>query len=247
MIFKFPKKKIVLDCFTKHEYVIKSAPIVNAIKVIPDWWKTLPVQYSRTNEIYPKSTMKNCVGMVDYYKKSVAISLWSELALKIKSSKDFEWQFSDLQSVIGHHDLEKEATGFLNDYAHFKLLSPWIFSTKEDINWVWSCPLWNFFKSHEIVFPPAIVNYKHQHGTHINLLIYAGKPKTIIIPHGQPLIFISPMSDRKVEIVRHLVSPQEFERRGSNGTPISFIKKYQKQIDTRSKFNDCPFHNHVGK
>jgi len=244
-IFKFPQKKIVLDCFTSAPQVIDSAPIVPAIKIIPDWWRNLPSEVIEEGRFSPTPTMKNCVGMIDYYKKSIAIPMWSDLSIKISENKVYYWHFADGESSAGTHNLLVQANGFLNDYAHIKLESPWLFKTKEDINWVWSFPSYNFPKSHELLAPPAIISYKHQHTTNMNLLIHDDKPRTIFIPHGQPMMLISPMSDRKVEIVRHLVTQEEYRRLDYKATNLAFIKKHQKGINSRDKFSDCPFHNHT--
>jgi hypothetical protein len=245
ILFKFPKKKITLDCFTSEAHILRTAPIVPAIKLIPEWWKKLPNSYYKNNEFSPSSTMKHCIGMVDYYKKSIVLPLWSDLAINIKSSREYYWQFSDRYSTAVQHNMEKQATGFLNGYSHIKLITPWAFKTKENISWVWSHPTYSYPNSHEVVSLPAVVNHLYMHGTNINLLFSANTPKTIIIPQGQPLVHIIPMSDRKVEIVRHLVSEAEYKKIKSVSTHITFLDKYIKTLDRIKQFKNCPFHNHI--
>jgi hypothetical protein len=139
VLFLFPKKKIVLDCFTSHAYVIEYSPINFAIKHIPDWWKNLPKSY----ENGLSKNMRHCVGMVDYYKKSIAIPMWSDLQIKTHGDKKYEWQFSDLQSEAAIHS-RTQMGEFLDGYGHLKLATPWNFVSEKDINWVWSHPTYSY-------------------------------------------------------------------------------------------------------
>jgi hypothetical protein len=241
MIFQFPKKKIVLDCFTYNENILKTAPIVLAPKLIPDWWKKLPTSTYK-NSFFPMGTMRNCSGMVEYYKKSVAIPLWSDLAMNVNSEQGFIWQFSDRATEAHIHDISTEATGFLNNWGHFKIISPWFLSCKEDINWVWSHPTYSFPENNDVITPPAIVNFKHQHATNLNMLINLSKQKTITLLQGQPMIHLTPMSDRKVEVVRHLISIEEYNRKYSSMDMISFYNKYKTVTKRNKQFSDCPYH-----
>ena len=246
MLFKFPQKKIVLDCFTYDENIITTAPIVPAIKLIPDWWKTLPDGNIQNGNFYPHATMKNCVGMVDYYKKSFVIPLWSEMAISINSNGTYRWQFSDNTTAADTHDLQSQATGFLNNFGHIKIVSPWHIKSKENIHWVWSQPTYSFPNEQEFILPPAIVDYFYQSTTHINMLFSVDKTRLINIPHGQPMIHITPMTEKKIEIVRHLVSKDEYDRKKERNARISFVKKYAIKVKRIKQFNDCPFRNHTG-
>jgi len=245
ILFKFPKKKIVLDCFTTEEYILETAPIVPAIKLIPEWWRELPNAYYAEGSYSPTSTMKHCVGMVDYYKKSIVIPLWSDLIVDIKTASEYQWRFSDRLSRATDHNMEQQATGFLSGYAHLKLHSPWLFKTKEDISWVWSHPVYNYEHSNDVVSLPAVINFLAQPNTNINLLFNASTPKSILIPQGQPLAHLTPMSDRKVDIRRHLITQAEYTRLDRKNTNIVFLYKYAKILNRTKQFKDCPFHNHT--
>lgn len=247
MIFKFPQKKIVLDCFTNRPSVIKLSPISPAIMHTPNWWKVLPNSYRPKNTPFDfdRATMKSCDGMIDYYKESVVIPMWSDLAISIdKNNKKYHWQFSDGISNVGSHAVE-QSSGFLSSYFSLKLISPWLFKTKEDIKWVWSHPVYNYEKSNDVVSLPAIVSYRYQTANHIHLFISFEKNQTIIIPHGQPMVFMTPMTDRKVEVVRHLVSDAEYIKIHGNSEKISFKNKYKKIIASAKQFEKCPFKNHM--
>ena len=240
MLFKFPQKKIVLDCFTSDHYVIEQSPIDFAIKHIPDWWKNLPTSITNQNNFAPAPTMKHCVGMVDYYKNSIALPLWSDLAIRVNQNKSYNWKFSNSNTQAVVHPINEQATGFLNNYGHLKISSPWYLKSEKNIDWVWSHPTYNYAHSNDIVSLPGIVNYYHQHATNINIMISLEKEKTILIPHSQPLVIMTPMSDRKIKIVHHLVSQQELNK--MKNPNITFLQRYKNSIKARERFSSCPFH-----
>jgi hypothetical protein len=245
MIFKFPQKKIVLDCFTHNENVLKTAPIVPAMKLIPDWWKQIPDQGIEPGTFYPHGTMKNCYGMIDYYKKSFAIPLWTDMAISINNDMGYTWQFSDRTTEAVAHNLLRQATGFLNNFGHIKIHSPWYIQEKQGIQIVWSQPTYSSPKEQELILPPAVIDFKHQNAVHLNMLFSLDKPRTIMVPQGQSMIHLTPITDKKVEIVRHLLTIEEYNRKRNSSTMLSFIKKHAKTIERKKQFSDCPFHNHT--
>jgi len=242
MIFKFPKKKIVLDCFTSNELILQTAPIVPAIKLIPDWWKELPKFYTFQSSLNISPTMKYCISMVDYYKKSVAIPMWSDLIIETQENGSFNWQFSDRKTSAGPHH-EQQRTNFLSNHAHLKIHSPWFFKTKEDVKWVWSQPMYSLEEdSAGIKVLPGVIDFYNQMATNINLLIPCDKKQTYFYKQGRPLVQLTPMSDRKFEIVRHLISQDEFDNFIGAHSAITFLNKYFNVVNKRNQFADCPYH-----
>ena len=247
MIFKFKEKKIVIDCFTYDELVLQTAPVSHAIKHIPDWWKNLPNHYYNNQDFFPTATVRSCSGIVDYYKKSLAIPLWSDLSIKVDGGS-YGWAFSDLKTVANIHDIQKQATGLLPNHGHIKIQSPWFFKAKEDISWVWSQPIYSFEEANvDIKVLPAIVNFKQQQSTDINLLIPLNQQKTYIVNHGQVLCHLTPMTDKNVIIERHLVSKELFMQMAELNTSITFLNKLANVVAKKEKFADCPYKKLKGK
>jgi hypothetical protein len=242
MLFKFPQKKIILDCFTSDSYVVEYSPINFAIKHIPEWWKKLPTpEFDVTKNPMYKQNMKHCVGMIDYYKNSIAIPLWSDLAIGTNGDNQFIWKFSDGKTRIEQHNLITEATGFFNDYTHIKIMSPWFFKSEKDINWIWSHPTYNYSNENNFVYLPGIVSFYYQHSVNINMMFYAAPFKKIMISQGQPLALLTPMSDRKVEIINHLVSAEEMNKLKQKQIPITFLNKYKNVVKRKNQFIGCPY------
>jgi hypothetical protein len=242
MIFLFPKKEIVLDCFTEREYVIETAPILQASRNIPKWWHSLPSMQAREEEFYPKMNMKQCSGFVDYYKHSICIPLWTDLDIKV-SGFNYQWQFADGISVGETHKTDEQAKGFFNDYGHLKLISPWMFKTKEKINWIWSHPVYNSSeKNFQIKFLPGIINFYNQKRANINILIPLKDEKLYKLKHGESLIHLTPMSDKKVKIIRHLIDKKEMDRMIANQICPTFLNRSKNRVKLKEKFSDCPYH-----
>ena len=237
MLFKFLEKKIVLDCFTSEPAVIEYAPIHYAIKHVPDWWKKLPVN----GDDVSGGNMRFCAGMVEYYKKSIAIPAWSDFYVNFFGKDSFSWEFSDGKSNAVHHPV-MQRDGFLPDYVHLKMSSPWLFKSQKGVQWVWSHPSYNYAQNNDIVSLPGITDFYYQHATHINIMFHYISEKKIFIPQGQPLVVLTPMSERKVEIVRHLVDKEEMIRLNCRSYAITFQNKYKTIMEKKDQFADCPYH-----
>jgi|688.fasta_scaffold05264_6 hypothetical protein len=241
MIFLFPKREIVLDCFIAEEAIAKRAPIEKSMKYIPDWWKELPKEYYIGNNFFPSPTMKHCAGMVDYYRNSVTIPLWSDLALRGFAGGGCDWQFADGNSRIESHPVEQRANFLSNgNYTHVKLLNPWQLRTDESIKWVWSQPTYNFVDPEHFFVLPGSLDFSKQHQAHINLMLNVTVEKQLLIKLGQPMVHITPMSDRKVKVVRHVIPKAEYEHMFIL-RPSKFINSYNVANKLASKFSTCPF------
>lgn len=245
MILKFIEKKVVIDCFTYDELVLQTAPVTHAIKHIPEWWKSLPNYYYNNQDFFPTATMRSCSGIIDYYKNSLAIPLWSDLCIKVENNA-YGWAFSDFKTVANFHDIQKQATGLLPNHGHIKINSPWFFKTKENISWVWSQPIYSFEEvNSDLKVLPAMTNFKQQYATDINLLIPLNQQKIYTLNHGQVLTHLSPMTDKKIDIQRHLISKQEYDKIAELNTSITFLNKLTNVISKKEKFSDCPYKKSV--
>lgn len=238
MMHFFRRSKIHLDCFTYRKDVIEYAPIVPAMDVIPDWWKQLPKQLTVQGDFFPSPTMKTCAGFQDYYNKSIAMPLWSELYISTENG-GCAWQFSDRSTEVQPH-AEKQFAGFTgtNGYTHLKIVSPWAFKTKADISWMFTEPIYNRENFADYIVPIGLLNFSKQMGTNIQLFVNTTKDHTFTIPFRSPIL-LTPLSDKKVVIHRQLVSKEKHISITSEANSITFINKYiHSQRVTKCPYKD---------
>lgn len=237
-IFNKPSK-IILDCFTYRNDVHNLHPVSKAIDFIPDWWKELP-NFDET-ELAPKNTMKKCRGFIDLYINSIAIPMWSDLVINY-DDKGVQYQYADMLSEIANHDYSQRR-GFLPNNPNLKLISPWLFQTKEEINFMTFKPMYNYHESIDFDVCIGIVNFKYQSITNINIVLpQTDKAKKFTINAGQPIWQLVPQTEKKVEIKTHLVSRDEFIKIKEKTGKVKFVDSYgyTKKI-LQQKQSKCPF------
>ena len=233
----FRRSKIYLDAFTCRQEVIEYAPVVNASKVIPDWWKQLPKVLS-SGTFFPQPTMKTCVGMYDYYNKSIVLPLWCDLQINCGNNGAYNWQFSDGASKAEPHT-SNQFHGFVDDtkYVNLKLCSPWSFKTKTSLDWLVTDPAYNRQEHKNYFLAQGLLNFKHQVATNLQLFLDISTPKNYVIPFGTTFLF-TPLTDKKVVVRRHLVTELEFNRtRDAGSSFITFTNNYQE----RKAISICPY------
>ena len=251
-MFFIKKSEIVLDCFTDLPFVYDYAKVNHAIKFLPEWWKETPKIESNI------ATIKNCQGIIDFYKKGFIIPSWFSLNLTVKAldecgnGEQWTWTSSNKEVQLDYHQSNQFFRFSEDDSSNLKFESPWFFRTKDEALFTMTQPTWNHrnWLSNFITLP-GILNFKTQHATNINFLVINGQTeKHILIEPLTPLVILHPLTDKKVVIKTHLVDKKELER-------ITGIEKFlpsvspQESIDKRlnrkkfiNKFNtinQCPF------
>jgi hypothetical protein len=185
--------------------------------------------------------MKTCIGMYDYYAKSIALPLWSDLCINVNEASEYYWQFSDGQSTATPHEKD-QYTGFsiTETHGHLKLEAPWRFHTKHNLDWLYTQPIYGYKNIKDYVFSQGLLNFSRQGGVNIQLFIDITQAKTFLIPFGTTFL-LTPMSDKKVIVHRHLISEELFSSKKSMSSGISFINKYKRQ----SKTQKCPYKDEI--
>jgi hypothetical protein len=241
VLFFFRKPKVIVDCFTDVPQVFEFAKPDNAIKFIPDWWKNTPVSYVPEGSFFKHATLKGCDGVINNFKHGLVIPMWCDVAIQVgpRGTNYYRYQFADNTSSLDSHN-PKQFGGHIKEeeIQHIKFHSPWFFSCKENIHWVWVDPKWNTIRINDYIILPGITSFKYQASTNINALFYRGeKLKTIEIKYGTPLIHMIPLTDRKLTLKHHLVDQNEFSKLNLNTTPVKFINSIQilKKLRTNKK------------
>lgn len=245
-MFFFKKKELHLDIFTQFDELEALYPVDYTYKFYPSWWKKLPVEFEEPGKFWPTSTIRRCTGFLEYYKNSVALPLWCDLACNVTSNYT-NWNFSDKRFDAITHPVG-QMTGYLDPskYFHLKLSSPWHFKCKEEVNFMWSSPTWNMDNPADYFVPPAVINYKYNSSTNVNLFFMAGaQEKKFIIPAGRPMAFMHPLTERTLKIHRYVVSPAEMNKITNLGYTSTFTNKYNRMKSIlklkEQEQRTCPF------
>lgn len=250
-MFLFKKKPLVLDCFTHIPPVFMFSKPVLGKHALPDWWRALPNNKNRLSWGDPTKTnnMRGCVGVIDYYKNSVVLPLWSDLDVTVGPAGDdtYRYQFSDGFSSIEPHS-HQQYQGFADPahFQHLKLVSPWAFRTKDSVSWVASWPTYNETSPNKYLILPGTNNFAYSPGTNVQMLVFKqpGQPVELALTHGTPMYAFHPLTDRPVDIRTHLVSDDEFKRATAASCTYKFNKAGMstRLLIKRGEVQQCPIH-----
>lgn len=234
-------KPVVLRLYTDRPEVVQQAKMAKAAQVYPSWWRKLPLEIQYENKLGWSSTMKRCAGFTELYQHGYMLPLWTDLAIEIGAvgNDTARWNFADSTTQgISHPQVQRGEYMPATQYFHFKLTCPWRAFCDEDIKWVFMQPTWNFDKPEELLVPPAIVDFKYQHGLQVNtFFVRKNAPVVYRLHHGQSLVHLVPITDRPVVVEHHLVTTQELDQMDPT-KPSRFTKTYKHNKEAGA----CPFH-----
>lgn len=215
--FFFKKKEIVFDCFTYDASTYEYAKIAPAVKTIPDWFKSIPSKFTAPSQYVDYSevpTLKSCYGLLEYFKQSFVLPMWSEVVIKTTDT-EFFWEFTTiLDRPVSHEDIQTNNV-FSNIFFHLKFIPPWQIRCKDDVKVLFVEPFWNscvdqsFFNSFKV--QPGIVNFKFSSSPNVNTFIKKTNNR-FKIEHGYPLVQMFPLTEEKVKFCNHLVTLEEYRK-----------------------------------
>lgn len=245
MIFIFKKRKLVLDLFTQRQMIFDAAKPKLAPQFYPDWWKELKTELQMGDELFPTATMRRCMGFVDHYKHGFVIPMWSDFRIELGPIGDpfFRAQCSDNTTSLGEHPAALRGAYLPNShYQHLKMYTPWAAKCKEDVYWKWEQPTWSYRNPNKIILLPGTIEYKYQYSMNANLMFAREAEKTLIeIPFQQPLVHVTPLTERDLELRYHMVEGSEYDRL-MQGEKLSNINRYRAYRRVReSEESKCPF------
>ena len=231
---KLFNRSITLDCYTTDPQVYEHAKIQKAGSFIPDWWKSLP-------KGAPFSTMRQCEGFTELYKKSFVLPLWSDFDVSIDGDH-FHWQYADNLSTAENHTKHQFGEWVSEDsILQLKLNSPWRLRCDKEVFFQWSDVTWDKDRVFKYTTPTAIVEYKYQHAANVNLLFNKERVQELRLHHGTPLVFITPITEDKVVLKHHLVSASEMQEIDTPH-PSMYVGRYAAaKKHAKKKESKCPF------
>jgi hypothetical protein len=248
-MFFFKQKEITLDCFTSDENIYNHARISPSKDYIPKWWRDIPLPDK--NVLEPEINMRHCAGFIDQFMNTFALPLWSDVNIEVGAigEDSIAWQFSYERAEARLDHYSKQWGDFVNieEFAHIKLMSPWFIKSEESVKVAYTEPTWNILGSGLRVLP-AIMDFKYQHGTNANIFI-ARKPQAHLIQlsFSTPIAHFVPLTERKVKLKHHLVSPEEI---GNLIPPrFKFNGAYfmNKSLIEKKSPSKCPFNKAISK
>jgi len=245
MIFIFRKRKIVLDLFTDRQMIYDAAKPKPAAQFYPDWWKALKADIQLDKGLFPTATMRRCMGLVDHYKHGFIIPMWSDFRMRLGAIGTPHWAAtcSDGTTSLGDHPAALRGSYLPNDrYQHIKLQTPWQAKCSEDVYWKWEQPTYGFKHPDRAIVLPGTIEYKYQYSMNANLMFARQKTDSEVqINFQDPLVHVTPLSERPFELRYHVVGKEEYGRL-LQGEKISNVNRYRAYRRVReAEESKCPF------
>lgn len=217
MFFFCRSKTITLDAFTTDPHVASLLAPDYAINFKPKWWYQVPSYedgVSSSGIKMKNNTIRRCKGFKDYYStSSIVIPLWDSFVLEY-SDTGSRFTFAN-GNTLEYQAESIRGRSYLNNFHQFKLNSPWRFREKSGVNFLFTQAFYNFKDPTRFVMPPAIVNYKYQSSTEINFFVKkpkADEAKILELEAGQPLVYLTPLTEKRVVVKTHVMSQEEFKK-----------------------------------
>lgn len=232
----FTRQDITVDVFTTNQHLAKTFPIQKSTHFYPEFWKKIPKTNRDENDFFDRPTIKLCNGLLDFYKDSFTIPLWSDLAIKAEETK-YTWQFSQSSASATYHN-EDQRAGFLDNYFHLKLISPWMVRCNKDIKFSFTEDTWNLKKENaDIRVLNGVVDFKYQHGTNVNIM-FPKRNNNYFLNCGSPIVNIRAYTEKKIKLKVHCVDEFEYSKLFDVTKNYFFVNKYAKNKLAMKK---CPF------
>lgn len=213
MISIFSKrKKIIVDFVTGDYKSYDYFPISKSHKFIPQWWKDIPQEYE--SDIFKtkgmrKNTLKRCPGFMDVFRYSYTLPLWTNCEIIVDkriNEEGYSTLTADGSEITSHP--ASQAGRFMpsNSLIHFKFGSPWLgYSQKsKDLIWNYAPAMWNNpILINRLIVPTGYRNFRGGSSTNIHTFMNAEVSDAIELEAGIPMIHMTPMTDKIVEVKCH--------------------------------------------
>ena len=225
------RSTINIDCFTSNSGMYTHHPIVVASEAIPNWWKTMKgtVDVEKFGIQHEAATIKRCDGIIGLYKHGICVPLWSDLIIETNKDGEFRYLYSSEENPAINTHFKNQFNEHFNNLVHIKIQSPWLIEEKTGVEFYFNQATWSLLDhSYHMNIVPAIINFKDQSSTHINLFM-PKKENRIELSAGQPMLHIVPLSDKKIVLKNHLISEDEHKQKLLTYSYMSsFVGRYKK-------------------
>ena len=187
-----------------------------------------------------RSSIKLCYGFKKLYDRGIILENWTDILIDVDDTEGYRYKYAG-GSAPKCHDPDQYKGGF-KDYYNMKLVSPWCFRSRDDVDLLEIGAEWSLDKFN-IRILPGVLNVNNT-GTTINIFTMLPKKKyQFLIPAGQPLVHIIPLTEKSLTFTNHLVTKQEFDSLMFNTNKISFFgwRKARYLVKRTNERQKCPF------
>jgi hypothetical protein len=244
MIFNLFKKnknpKIVF--WSTIDGVERSAPILPAAEVIPEWFKTIKSKNKVSYEIEDfKGTVKNCPGISDFMNKGFVMSMWCDLKLNITPT-GYEWRTPNENFQIKSHpnyqyiDLIPNHAKEHSKYV-IKPLTPWRCKTEKGYSLLELPLLYHYDPNFMTMAGVTDTDIFHE----LNPQLVFKKYGEFFIPKGTPISHMIPFKREEFDL--HIIKNDEKTKYWDKvSNTVMTNKFYGSYKDYQKKVSKCPFH-----
>lgn len=200
-------------------YVTPTSPMLNVAVKMQEAWRDDPTVKANYFE-----------EQINDLTKAILPAFWKHRPEPIIIDKGRGFTRPEWNVTIAEHGKSQFGDAY-NNRISLKLLSPWYFVCNEPIKFVFTESHYStsFFRDHNVLIPPGIIDYKYQHSTNVHLSFpIQEEPYVVRLRHGTPLVSMFPITERKINFTTKQVTVQEFNNINMH-MPNMFIGKYFKQ------------------
>lgn len=234
------KKPIIVNAYTYNGGVYANAKIQKSSAFRPRFIDELP-SYKNSKAPFDGSAnnMRGCTGFLKYYQNGFIIPMWTDLAIRVSKDWFSVDAIDNKTDCVVHNSDQRGGYAPDSEYQHLKISSPWLIECEDDIDWVWTDPVWSRDDIAAYSTLPGVVNFSNVNTCNINMLVKKDDGvKDVLIPFMQPMVSLFPMSERKVIVKCHLIPPHEWKQMHERNEPVAFLNSSTKAIKARKR---CPF------
>ena len=229
------EKPIVLTAITNRSDVYRNAQVTKMSKTLPSWFKNLPPESKDIFSTY--KDLKGCTGFLNTFSSGFVIPMWCDLAIRTAAKGDnaYQYQFADnTGSAVCHSAVQ--CSGFFkeDEIQHLKIVTPWLMTCSEPIKFLLDgTGWWGIDKEYRVL--DGVLDFEYQSGSNINIMIpRSDTVKDVMIPYGEPLARLLPLTERPVKLELKLVTDDEFNMYSRMNNDVTFNNAAQKK-------KRCPF------
>lgn len=231
IFFWHKRTKVHVDVFVKNKQ-IADYPIDHVSRYLPMWFKNLKPKSKESDFLntITRSTFKVCDGFQYMMKDTYVLPMWTDFSIMVQSDGAYNYVFPAPEFDFGSSQHPPEQIGHAFDpMIHFKLHTPHLLSTKEDIKFHFGQATWSHQHFNgDLILPPATVKFTHQMVANLNMFLKIDRQ--YLLEAGMAMMYIIPMTEREVEFKTHVLSNSEYDDLRVSTYPNKFHGFYKDKL-----------------